>query len=214
MSLISFEGFDGLGKTTLISQLMNKYPLQLYTMPFPSDPRLYDYSHDIEKLDDLLEYHTRFLYDFIKKQDEIQEQLDMGKTVLLDRYFYSNFAYLVHDFKMWMKVHDIDNKKANNYIRELKFILYPFYKELIQPDMIIYLQDHIHDLFSIGGTITPPIKDIKYRINQAYELMMEDYGSRFKYFYVLALRPNSFEMVESVLIDNGYIKKQYIKPQI
>lgn len=213
MPLVSIEGFDGMGKSTVISQLMNKYPLQLYTTPFPSDPRLYDYSHDIQSLDGLFEYHTRFLYDFIKRQDDIQKQLDNGKTVLLDRYFHSNFAYMMYDFKMWMKVNNIDNKTANNYIRELKFILYPFYKELIQPDMIIYLYDNIHDLFSYGGIITP-IKDIKYRINQAYELMMEDYGSRFKYFYVLALRPETFEMVENILIDDGYLKKEIVKSNI
>ncbi len=144
--IISIEGFDGTGKSTLVSQLKEKFP-DVESYHFPS-PEYLDKLHKAyqvftknKTLNNLLKYHVLFLEDFAVHQDMLKEkQLNKGKKVLLlDRYIYSHAAYANADIASFF-IHNPKLEKNYGYCKAIMKLFYLFYSNLETPSMVIFLE--------------------------------------------------------------------------
>lgn len=94
--LICFEGIDGSGKGSQIKRLMERMPDSVL---FAYPDRSWEIGKAIQVfLKDkirLSPVHQFFLYaaDILKDQGRIERELELGKTVILDRYVISTVAY-------------------------------------------------------------------------------------------------------------------------
>lgn len=186
--IILLEGIDNVGKSTLIKELKEKYD-NIKSFAFPTtDIRkitedLYN-KFDRENLDDLLEYHLLFIEDFLKHQKDLKN--DNNTVLLLDRYFYSNIAYFRYDLINYILDKGIPILEGVKFIRIVNDILSSFYRLLIQPDIVIYLEG----------------------ISQSMNFLTWDYELGFKRLLppkrlevVKALQNDTFEIVESIIND-------------
>lgn len=94
--LITLEGIDGCGKTTVAHRLVSALEAQtgrrvLYTRE-PSDP---DIRAQIQRVDDPIEQMCLFLLDRARHTRRIGEALNEGRWVVSDRYYDSTLAYNV-----------------------------------------------------------------------------------------------------------------------
>jgi len=95
--LIVLEGIDGCGKDTQINLLKENLEFSLYKYPTKNFRMLTDYLE--RKIS--LEHKSLFLLflaDIVEEQKLIAEELDAGKTVILDRYVFSTIAYELGSF--------------------------------------------------------------------------------------------------------------------
>jgi thymidylate kinase len=143
MPLIVFEGADKMGKTTLITQLIDKYP-HIYGTAFPSDIELPNEEYDKEDVYNIFAHHLRFVFDFQKKQEELMELEVKKKTILLDRYFYSNLAYFAYDYKQVVQVKDVKEiysfETISTFLLFIQIFKHLYKQNLLQPDLVIYLR--------------------------------------------------------------------------
>ncbi len=105
MPFIVLEGLDGAGKSTqlaLIKELLNKRGEECEYLHFPRfDSPVYGdliarfLRGDLGSLDQVNPYLVALLFagDRANAAKQLQEWLDSGKSVLLDRYVYSNIGY-------------------------------------------------------------------------------------------------------------------------
>ncbi len=95
--LIAVEGIDGAGKTTIsqyIAELLKKKGLEVVILKEPSNS---EYGRKIRESDERLpaeEELRLFILDrIVDVRENILPALRSGKTVVMDRYYYSNIAY-------------------------------------------------------------------------------------------------------------------------
>jgi len=142
MGLIVIEGLDGSGKSTQINRL-SEYLLanghRCRTLHFPrTDNSIYGdliarfLRGELGDIRQVNPYLVALIYagDRLDFKSTLEEWLDAGDTVLLDRYVYSNVAY------QCAKVTDKNDKLVlRNWILNLEFE----YHKLPKPDLNIFL---------------------------------------------------------------------------
>jgi thymidylate kinase len=197
MPIVNFEGADSVGKSSLIKLLINKYPtLKSIAFPTPEMKKrlLYIEAEFQNNLRHLYEYHTEFMVDFITEQENIYNLLKNETTTLLDRYFYSNATYLARDyFKYLIKEFGYTSEKPLYYFAKMMSVVVPFYYNLIQPDLVIYL----YKPYAIAGTETGEIQ-------ASYEGCFRTLPPK-DLVKIEGLQPDTFQKVESALKTRGYI---------
>jgi len=133
MSIIVFEGIDGMGKTAVIKQLIKKYPDKFDSLAFPTAV----FKHEIideevtpvspNTISTLIHYHTAFEIDFMVHTNELKRRSKKG-PLLVYRYFMSNMAYAEINFIK-------HGYQSHGFLQLLEKIDHG-----IIPDLVIYLR--------------------------------------------------------------------------
>jgi thymidylate kinase len=200
MPLIVFEGADKMGKTTLITQLIDKYP-HIYGTAFPSDIELPNEEYDKEDVYNIFAHHLRFVFDFQKKQEELMELEVKKKTILLDRYFYSNLAYFAYDYKQVVQVKDVKEiysfETISTFLLFIQIFKHLYKQNLLQPDLVIYLRkSDIVDPDSFENEIQIQYDNIFKLLNPLDLVEIEP------------LTVDTFSQVEKTLDKRGYLERK------
>lgn len=107
MSIIVFEGIDGIGKTAVIEQLIKKYPDKFDSLAFPTDVFKNEINDEVvitpvvstsNTISTLIHYHTAFEIDFMVNTLELKNRSKKARHLLVDRYFMSNRVYAEINF--------------------------------------------------------------------------------------------------------------------
>ena len=110
--LIAIEGSDRVGKTTLIECLRKKLKAKTFHFPSREGPigKLLDrYLKGEAEIKNLHSSHYLFSADRWENQEKIEETLNQGKNVILDRYTLSGYIYTTcqcEKAKQWAKQAD------------------------------------------------------------------------------------------------------------
>jgi len=200
MPIVVFEGADKMGKTTLITQLIDKYP-HLYGTAFPSDVELPNEEYDKNDVYNIFAHHLKFVFDFQKKQEELMELEVKRKTILLDRYFYSNLAYFAYDYKKVIEVKDPKEiysfETISTFLLFIQIFKHLYKQNLLHPDLVIYLRkskDVQPDSF---------IEDIQIQYDNIFKLLNPK-----DIVEIEPLTENTFAHVEKTLDKRGYLTKK------
>lgn len=194
--LVNIEGIDGVGKSTVIKALKEKYP-SIHVIAFPTQ-RLRDTSkeheHKFETFGDLFAYHYQFLEDFASEQERLYNLVQSNTLVLIDRYYLSNYVYLLADvIKHLNSIGSLYKDSFNEISIELTPSLIEFYKELEDPSLIIYLEKP-----KVNGGRFESI------VNLFYSLTLEKMDDN-DYVKIKGLQEDTISNIEKILKDRGYL---------
>lgn len=161
MSIIVFEGIDGIGKTTIIEKLVKKYPQRFSMFAFPTEGFKEMVGEELNPnlqsnpLSQLIHYHTAFEMDFIRLREDIEFKSRKG-VLLLDRYYMSNLVYATANFKK----HGYENHPFLQLLENID--------RGITPDCVIFLRGFDMDDF--------PHKDDSHFTADEFNQMQYDYS--------------------------------------
>ena len=91
------EGVSGVGKTTLVNELKDRYGSQIEYYAFPTDRTILLKKPTVPDFLNLIAYHSMFVKDFVDNQYKIERAMDKGKLVIIDRYITSCLVYMFDD---------------------------------------------------------------------------------------------------------------------
>lgn len=117
---IVIEGFDGSGKSSIAKWLSEDVGYELHKTPMGLFSSVRNH-FDSEKID-LIERYCFYAADCMRASIYCKKQIEKGKLVILDRYYYSTIAY--HESKM---------PGISNLLPDL-------FKPLLKPDLILYVK--------------------------------------------------------------------------
>lgn len=187
LTIVAIVGVDEVGKTTLISQLKEKYNVDVLAFPTPRlREELSKLSIDYTDIHSILNYHMRFQLDFNEQQKKLANYKYNKRLLILDRYFYCSLAYLRHAV-------------LQHYLEDYwKYIIRPILYahcqvNLINPDYIIWLRH---------GDMNDEIQRCYYE--ELYD--WDDYnGDSIEYESVVGRLPNTFKTTEDILKEKGFL---------
>jgi thymidylate kinase len=194
MPLVVLEGINTVLKTTIIDQLLQKYPEKIKTFTFPTAKYgdLLSSSISLEKYPEKLIFqHSLIENDFIENKSEIYK--DTRKyLVILNQYYLSNIVY----FEYLSKGLDERIKQYTNVLRNIKHLT---------PDLFILLwsveiNERQHNLFD--NDELPEIHNIYFK--EVKEL--REMGKIKLFEYIETLRSDTYHKVERTLKEKGLLK--------
>ena len=192
MPLVVFEGINDTLKTTIIDQLLQKYPDKIKTFTFPT-PKYKEilsgnYDNSPEKL---ILKHSIIENDFIENKMKIHNEARKN-LVILNQYYLSNTVY----FEYQSKALDERFRQFTNVLRNIKHLT---------PDLTILLwsveiNERQHNLFD--NDELPNLHNIYFKeIGELREL------GKIKLFeYIETLRSDTYHDIEKILIDRGFLR--------
>ncbi|MBA3977226.1 MAG: hypothetical protein H0X50_03390 [Nitrosopumilus sp.] len=192
MPLVVFEGINDALKTTIIDQLLQKYPDKIRTFTFPT-PKYKDllstnFDNNPEKL---IFKHSVIENDFMENKLKIHNE-SRKNLVILNQYYLSNTVY----FEYESKALDDRIKQFANVLRNIKHLT---------PDLTILLwsveiNERQHNLYD--NDELPQLHNIYFKeIGELREL------GKIKLFeYIETLRSDTYHNIEKILIDRGFLK--------
>jgi thymidylate kinase len=192
MPLVVFEGINTALKTTIIEQLLQKYPEKIKTFTFPTTKYQELLSPNAANNPEKLIFnHSLIENDFIENKSEIYKE-SRKSLVILNQYYLSNTVY----FEYASKKLDERVKQYTNVLRNIKHIT---------PDLFILLwtveiNEKQHNLFD--NDELPQIHDIYFKeVRELREL------GKIKLFeYIETLRADTYHKVEKILKEKGLLK--------
>jgi thymidylate kinase len=193
MPLVVFEGINTVLKTTIIDQLLQKYPEKIKTFTFPTVKYgdLLSSSSSLENNPEKLIFkHSLIENDFIENKLEIYK--DTRKyLVILNQYYLSNIVY----FEYLSKGLDERIKQYTNVLRNIKHLT---------PDLFILLwsveiNERQHNLFD--NDELPEIHNIYFK--EVKEL--REMGKIKLFEYIETLRSDTYHKVEKTLKEKGLL---------
>jgi thymidylate kinase len=221
MTIVLIEGIDGVGKTTLINQLKEKYPDKIDTFSFPTEAAReelcnihngkYTNQQNVPYTTiDLILKAIIYEIDFLNNTDFIQSYLEYGnqnynKTLLLDRWYLSNLAYVKYLFPNPL-LYPHFYKNFYKIIERQERRLEPTFTVLLQSEKPIIKSDS-----TLPDTHLLKIQEnyIKELQNQQKKwgglLVGMDSITDKKYSIVEGLTPNTFTIVEYALKERGFL---------
>ncbi len=192
MPLVVFEGINTALKTTIIDQLLQKYPEKIKTFTFPTTK----YQDLLSSLSEnnpekLIFKHSLIENDFIEHQLEIYKE-SRKYLVILNQYYLSNIVY----FEYLSKAMDDRIKQYTNVLRNIKHLT---------PDLFILLwsveiNERHHNIFD--NDELPQIHNIYF--NEVKEL--REIGKIKLFEYIETLRLDKYHKVEKMLKEKGMLK--------
>ncbi|MEM7183605.1 MAG: dTMP kinase [Spirochaetota bacterium] len=117
---IVVEGFDGSGKSTIAKWLADTMGYEYHKTPMGIFAKLR--SHFDQEDSNLQERYCFYAADCMRASLYIQEQLNKGQPIVLDRYYYSTISY--HESKQ----------------PGISKLLPGIFQPLLKPDLILYIK--------------------------------------------------------------------------
>lgn len=142
MSFIVIEGLDGAGKSTQVQKLTEYFTQQGEQCKFVHFPQMEKgifgdliakfLRGDLGKINEVHPYLVALIYagDRNDAAQQVQQWIDKGYTVIMDRYVYSNVA-----FQCAKMVDTIEKEELANWILELEYS----YFKIPKPDANLFL---------------------------------------------------------------------------
>ncbi len=192
MPLVVFEGINDTLKTTIIDQLLQKYPdkIKTFTFPTPKYKELLSGNYD-NSPEKLILKHSIIENDFIENKMKIHNEARKN-LVILNQYYLSNTVY----FEYQSKALDERFRQFTNVLRNIKHLT---------PDLTILLwsveiNERQHNLFD--NDELPNLHNIYFKeIGELREL------GKIKLFeYIETLRSDTYHDIEKILIDRGFLR--------
>jgi thymidylate kinase len=192
MPLVVFEGINDTLKTTIIDQLLQKYPdkIKTFTFPTPKYKELLSLDFD-NNPEELVFKHSIIENDFMENKLKIHNE-SRKNLVILNQYYLSNTVY----FEYESKALDQRIRQFTNVLRNIKHLT---------PDLTILLwsveiNERQHNLFD--NDELPQLHNIYFKeIGELREL------GKIKLFeYIETLRSDTYHDVEKILIDRGFLR--------
>jgi len=192
MPLVVFEGFNDTLKTTIIDQLLQKYPDKIKTFTFPTPKYKEILSANFDNNPEKLIYkHPMIENDFIENKLKIHNEARKN-LVILNQYYLSNTVY----FEYQSKALDERIRQFTNVLRNIKHLT---------PDLTILLwsveiNERQHNLFD--NDELPKLHNIYFKeIGELREL------GKIKLFeYIETLHSDTYHDIEKILIDRGFLR--------
>jgi thymidylate kinase len=192
MPLVVFEGINAALKTTIIEQLVQKYPDKIKTFTFPTSKYQELLSSKIDNdAEKLIFRHSLIENDFIENKLNIHNE-SRKNLVILNQYYLSNLVY----FEYSSKALDDRIRQYTNVLRNIKHLT---------PDLTILLwsveiNERQHNIFD--NDELPQIHNIYFKeIGELREL------GKIKLFeYIETLRSDTYHKVEKILKEKGFLK--------
>lgn len=221
MTIVLIEGIDGVGKTTLINQLKEKYPDKIDTFSFPTETarqELCNVHNGKYTNQDNVPYTTidlilkAIIYevDFLNNTDFIQSYLEYGnqnydQILLLDRWYLSNLAYVRYLFPSPL-LYPPFFKNFYKIIENQQRRLEPTYTILLRSDKPI-----IKDDLTLPDTHLLKIQEnyikILYELQRKADGLYVSSGQQHKIFSIVeGLNSNTFSIVEYILKERGFLE--------
>jgi thymidylate kinase len=192
MPLVVFEGINDALKTTIIDQLLQKYPDKIRTVAFPT-PKYKEllspsFDNNPEKL---IFKHSLVENDFMENKLRIHNE-SRKNLVILNRYYLSNIVY----FEYESKALDERIRQYANVLRNIKHLT---------PDLTVLLwsveiNERQHNLYD--NDELPQLHNIYFKeISELREL------GKIKLFeYIETLRTDTYHNIEKILLERGFLK--------
>ena len=153
---IVLEGIDGSGKTTLAGILNKKIPNSV-SLKENSD-FVVEMKKNPKKAVEIFEEFCKERIEFGKK---VQEQLNLGKIVIVDRYFPSSMCYQIGT----CKERGFDCKALINVYQK-------YYPQWVKPDLILILETDLKTCIErIKERGEPVEEDILRKVQSCYETL-------------------------------------------
>ena len=192
MPLVVFEGINDTLKTTIINQLLQKYPdkIKTFTFPTPKYKELLSANFD-NRAEKLVFKHSIIENDFMENKLKIHNE-SRKNLVILNQYYLSNTVY----FEYESKALDERIRQFTNVLRNIKHLT---------PDLTILLwsveiNERQHNLFD--NDELPQLHSIYFK--EIGEL--RDLGKIKLFEYIETLRSDTYHDVEKILIDRGFLR--------
>lgn len=195
MTIIALEGLRGVGKSTLWSQLSEKYPDDIVSFKFPTKVakyRLSEHKYDMTKLGDVIAYNMIFIEDFISTVDDFYKELQDNKITIIDRYILSNLAHFKYD------MYNITQGYLWDGMSKLLYHMYDNHL-VLKPDLIIYLNGHHRQLDSKFDDHL--YKNMESELEWFYNTELSNLKNilNIPYEIVESQKPNTFDTVDSII---------------
>ena len=192
MPLVVFEGINNALKTTIIDQLLQKYPEKIKIFTFPTAKYRDLLSLPLENNPEKLIFkHSLIENDFIENKLEIYNNT-RKHVVILNQYYLSNIVY----FEYLSKGLDERIKQYTNVLRNIKHLT---------PDLFILLwsveiNERQHNLFD--NDELPQIHNLYFK--EVKEL--REMGKIKLFEYIETLKSDTYHKVEKILKEKGFLK--------
>ena len=192
MPLVVFEGINDTLKTTIIDQLLQKYPdkIKTFTFPTPKYKKLLSANFD-NSAEKLVFKHSIIENDFMENKLKIHNE-SRKNLVILNQYYLSNTVY----FEYESKALDERIRQFTNVLRNIKHLT---------PDLTILLwsveiNERQHNLFD--NDELPQLHKLYFK--EIAEL--RNLGKIKLFEYIETLRSDTYHDVEKILIDRGFLR--------
>jgi thymidylate kinase len=197
LPVVAIIGVDEAGKSTLISQLKDKYPNKIDVLAFPTLPlreKLATLSIDYTDIHSILNYHIRFMLDFSEQNQNVGQYYHDDKLLILDRYFYCSLAYLRNAV--------LQHHTEQYWTDHIRPLLWGYYSDHINnPDFVIWL---VRDKDELGGEYIEIQKSYREELYD-WEDKYQYQGSRFEKKSIEGRQPDTFARVERALQSRGFL---------
>lgn len=230
--IVCLEGVDGVGKSTTVSRLCEKYPdrFEVMAFPLPDTKRRLETMHanTSEKNRLSLRYQQRrcsmFYLDFLGAQHKIKllrEKHGNTTHILMDRYFFSTLAYQKKDIADCIAARkykygiNLEARTMDIWEGLKAKQVYPSFVGLAQPDILILLTERFRgkDEGEEGFLDTDQIMNLVSVMDNYYveiakylvRVLRPEEAAQIDYRMVKAQTENTFGSVERILRENGIL---------
>lgn len=208
MNIVAIEGIRGCGKSTLLDQLGEKHDapiIKFLKYKFPTDAVvdiIKNTKFNMDDIDDVIRYNLIFVADFMHLYRNLGKKPSQyrDRTFIIDRYILSNLAHFKYDMyklnggpALWDGISAMLYAMYNSFfVEKPKLIIYLKTNKYMQPDT--KFDDGLY-----GGA--------EHELEWFYNTELGNLHNKLDipFYTIEALKPGTFQHVESLLKKMGYL---------